>query len=696
MALAARCPECSTAFRIVPDQLKISEGWVRCGHCNHVFNAQASQYDVPEAILAQTLREQGIQEPAAQPPEAQEKIPYKTATSPIADDSSPPSFHDSLLSEFHIGWADTLISNLKASSTQAPIFPAAQRWGSNIKLDDGITLDETSTEPTSDTHSVSSPEPFTPKKSTPQATTSGSTNSAQASSAAKLLAHLLHLPKSTHSPESVESLTPHQKQQQTSAPNATFETSKPEGDKASTSSVPWWTDETSTHEQAGRLKRRLFPLEPTSAQAEKTPHESEESELESPFDFDFESELSFTSENDLDTISPTLASLNTPLNTPTLQQQDSFPHAEIITISDTDFMLDSTELQSNSDFIPDTSFMLEEKPSLAPADPPAPKSSGINSWRPSSFFDPPEESAKLKNIPVTTEQTFEQVHDNVNRHTQHDDNTADTSLSKTAQEVLSSVSLPAKSSSTLQLGDEYVRRQNTGKEDKVRSRKSSLPSPSPQPSQKSRTPSSSNNADLAPENREIDLRYDQSYIALEDTASSLEDEPALDLSFIRKAEQTSLWQHPAISAACTFLFCVLSVTLLIQISVLYRDKIATEIPALRPALSAICQPFHCTVDYPKNIQDITIDGSSFETIASRRYALDLLLRNKNSSPIALPWVELSLNDSTGQTVVTRALSPQDLGITQVALRPGEELFIKRDLLVDIDDIRGFNIVLFYP
>lgn len=39
MSFTTRCPACGTTFRIVPDQLKISDGWVRCGHCADVFDA---------------------------------------------------------------------------------------------------------------------------------------------------------------------------------------------------------------------------------------------------------------------------------------------------------------------------------------------------------------------------------------------------------------------------------------------------------------------------------------------------------------------------------------------------------------------------------------------------------------------------------------------------------------------------------
>ena len=46
MSLATRCPACHTAFRVVQDQLKVSEGWVRCGRCNEVFNALDGLFDL--------------------------------------------------------------------------------------------------------------------------------------------------------------------------------------------------------------------------------------------------------------------------------------------------------------------------------------------------------------------------------------------------------------------------------------------------------------------------------------------------------------------------------------------------------------------------------------------------------------------------------------------------------------------------
>lgn len=46
MSLATRCTHCDTIFKVVQDQLKVSEGWVRCGRCNQVFNALEGLFDM--------------------------------------------------------------------------------------------------------------------------------------------------------------------------------------------------------------------------------------------------------------------------------------------------------------------------------------------------------------------------------------------------------------------------------------------------------------------------------------------------------------------------------------------------------------------------------------------------------------------------------------------------------------------------
>jgi predicted Zn finger-like uncharacterized protein len=50
VTLATKCPACATVFRVVQDQLRVSDGWVRCGRCAEVFNAATTLVEVPAPV----------------------------------------------------------------------------------------------------------------------------------------------------------------------------------------------------------------------------------------------------------------------------------------------------------------------------------------------------------------------------------------------------------------------------------------------------------------------------------------------------------------------------------------------------------------------------------------------------------------------------------------------------------------------
>lgn len=83
MSLATRCPACGTIFRVVQDQLRVSEGWVRCGRCSEVFNAVESLFDLErDPAPAWTARAQATPEPTAHPPAADASPPHASAPWP--------------------------------------------------------------------------------------------------------------------------------------------------------------------------------------------------------------------------------------------------------------------------------------------------------------------------------------------------------------------------------------------------------------------------------------------------------------------------------------------------------------------------------------------------------------------------------------------------------------------------------------
>jgi predicted Zn finger-like uncharacterized protein len=57
-------------FKVVADQLKISEGWVRCGHCAEIFDATADLRDESEMEVAAIARTDGHAGPESTPSDA--------------------------------------------------------------------------------------------------------------------------------------------------------------------------------------------------------------------------------------------------------------------------------------------------------------------------------------------------------------------------------------------------------------------------------------------------------------------------------------------------------------------------------------------------------------------------------------------------------------------------------------------------
>ena len=55
MSQTTCCPTCQTLFKVVPDQLRVSEGWVRCGKCSEIFDAH--QHLFKEAFAPETASE---------------------------------------------------------------------------------------------------------------------------------------------------------------------------------------------------------------------------------------------------------------------------------------------------------------------------------------------------------------------------------------------------------------------------------------------------------------------------------------------------------------------------------------------------------------------------------------------------------------------------------------------------------------
>jgi predicted Zn finger-like uncharacterized protein len=86
MSLATRCSACSTVFRVQQDQLKASEGWVRCGRCGTVFSALEGLFDLERESTSGPVPLQ--HEPAAPAPRAAPQPSAELRPGPVTPSGS--------------------------------------------------------------------------------------------------------------------------------------------------------------------------------------------------------------------------------------------------------------------------------------------------------------------------------------------------------------------------------------------------------------------------------------------------------------------------------------------------------------------------------------------------------------------------------------------------------------------------------
>ena len=111
MSIITQCPQCATQFRATPQQLRASEGWVRCGQCDQVFDASVH----------------AVSQRAVPPPEADAMVPLR-AESPTPQEETaaldPPTAP-----------VETLFSDLTPDPADAP-----SRWTGRVWLGAALLL----------------------------------------------------------------------------------------------------------------------------------------------------------------------------------------------------------------------------------------------------------------------------------------------------------------------------------------------------------------------------------------------------------------------------------------------------------------------------------------------------------------------------------------------------------------------------
>jgi predicted Zn finger-like uncharacterized protein len=147
--------------------------------------------------------------------------------------------------------------------------------------------------------------------------------------------------------------------------------------------------------------------------------------------------------------------------------------------------------------------------------------------------------------------------------------------------------------------------------------------------------------------------------------------------------------------------CLLVLLLMAQAVYFFRVGIATNLPALKPALVGYCDLLGCQVSLPRHAESISIESSGLEADPEHENIITFsaLLRNRASYALEFPVLALTLNDNQDKTLARRLLMPADyLPATENKLAgfpASHEVSIRLNLnTADLKPL-GYRLELFY-
>jgi hypothetical protein len=184
---------------------------------------------------------------------------------------------------------------------------------------------------------------------------------------------------------------------------------------------------------------------------------------------------------------------------------------------------------------------------------------------------------------------------------------------------------------------------------------------------------------------------------LQEIAPGLLAGPDRPPDFVRRAQRAQRWRSPQRRAALGVLAVVLVGALAVQVTHHFRDTVAARWPATRTALTAWCDFARCTLHAPRSIDDLSVENTALEQAgAPDTFKLTVALRNRGAMLLALPSVDLSLTDPSGQLVVRRVLAPVDFHVASAVIQPGAETSLQLVLSATDAKVAGYTVEIFYP
>jgi len=178
-------------------------------------------------------------------------------------------------------------------------------------------------------------------------------------------------------------------------------------------------------------------------------------------------------------------------------------------------------------------------------------------------------------------------------------------------------------------------------------------------------------------------------------AAHEDDAPA----FVREVRRRAFWQSARVRALLWLLLVLLAAGLALQVALSRRDWLAAAYPSTEPALRLLCRVAGCAVGPYRHLDGMVVESSSFTRAGDNVYQLTVTLRNNAALPVAMPALDLTLNNTQGQPVLRRVITPAELGAPDRLAAGGEFAGAARLTLASLPDgaaVTGYRVEAFYP
>lgn len=170
-----------------------------------------------------------------------------------------------------------------------------------------------------------------------------------------------------------------------------------------------------------------------------------------------------------------------------------------------------------------------------------------------------------------------------------------------------------------------------------------------------------------------------------------------DPRFLREARSDARWSRPWVRAVLGVSLGVLVVAAVAQVAWPQRDLLAARWPATLPAWNWLCAQADCRIEPPRAVASLALDGSALNRTDTEHVLLfSADLHNRADHAVRMPSFDLTFMDINGAIVSRKVLSPEQIGIHQAALGADAELHVHVRLQVGTLDASGFQAEMFYP